>query len=91
MIAQRAGFTVVYSDDDLPVGRRVRLRAESMTVVAALTDVLFDAGVDVVFNKNGGAAIVKRPPAMPMPVIGTITGWPLASRATLFAASSSGD
>src|SRR5205814_298667 len=46
VIAQRAGFTVVYSDDDLPVGRRVRLRAESMTVVAALTDVLFDAGVD---------------------------------------------
>src|SRR6266567_8932608 len=59
-IAQRSGLDLVYSDDVLPVGARVSLRAEGITVAAALTDVLTDADVEVVFSRNGRAALVPR-------------------------------
>src|SRR5436190_18892092 len=59
-IAQQSGLDLVYSDDVLPVGARVSLRADGITVVAALTDVLTDADVDVVFSRNGRAALVPR-------------------------------
>jgi len=59
-IAQRSGLDLVYSDDVLPAGARVSLRAEGITVAAALTDVLTDADVDVVFSRNGRAALVPR-------------------------------
>ncbi len=36
------------------------MRAEGITVVAALTDVLFDTDVDVVFSPNGRATLVRR-------------------------------
>jgi iron complex outermembrane receptor protein len=59
-ISERAGLELVYSDDVLPVGTRVRLRADGITVAAALTDVLIDAAVDVVFSRTGRAALVPR-------------------------------
>ncbi len=59
-IAQQSGLDLVYSDDVLPVGARVSLRAEGITVAAALTDVLADADLDVVFSRNGRAALVPR-------------------------------
>jgi TonB-linked SusC/RagA family outer membrane protein len=59
-IAQQSGLDLVYSDDVLPAGARVSLRAEGITVAAALTDVLADADVDVVFSRNGRAALVPR-------------------------------
>src|SRR5437016_14058328 len=59
-IAQQSGLDLVYSDDVLPVGARVSLRAEGITVAAVLTDVLADADVDVVFSRNGRAALVPR-------------------------------
>jgi len=59
-IAQQSGLELVYSDDVLPPGARVSLRAEGITVAAALTDVLTDADVDVVFSRNGRAALVAR-------------------------------
>jgi hypothetical protein len=59
-IAQQSGIDLVYSDDVLPFGARVSLRAEGITVAAALTDVLADADVDVVFSRNGRAALVPR-------------------------------
>ncbi len=59
-IARQSGLDLVYSDDVLPVGARVSLRAEGITVAAALTDVLTDADVDVVFSRNGRAALVPR-------------------------------
>ena len=59
-IAQQSGLDLVYSDDVLPVGARVSLRADGITVAAALTDVLADADVDVVFSRNGRAALVPR-------------------------------
>jgi len=60
VISEQSGLELVYSDDVLPVGSRVRLRADRITVAAALTDVLIDAAVDVVFNRGGRAALVPR-------------------------------
>ena len=59
-IAQRAGLRLTFIDDDMPLERRVHLRAETITVAAALTDVLLGTGVDVVFGSDGGASLVKR-------------------------------
>src|SRR5882724_8352313 len=61
-IAAQSGLVLAYSDDAVPLDKRVHLRAEVITTAAALTDVLFDAGVDVVFRADGSAALVKRPP-----------------------------
>jgi TonB-dependent siderophore receptor len=60
VISAQSGLELVYSDDVLPVGALVRLRADGITVAAALTDVLIDADVDVVFNQAGRAALVRR-------------------------------
>lgn len=60
VISAQSGLQLVYSDDVLPVGALIRLRADGITVAAALTDVLIDADVDVVFNQSGRAALVRR-------------------------------
>ena len=60
-ISRQAGLSLVYADDVLPVGTLVRLRADRITVAAALTDVQLDASVDVVFTPEGRATLVKRP------------------------------
>ena len=72
-IAKQAGLELMYSDELLPSGGRVSLRAEGITVAAALTDILLGAGVDVVFTNRGSAALVKRSAVAP-PQTGTITG-----------------
>ena len=59
-ISSQSGLQLVYSDDALPVDTRIRLRADAITVAAALTDVLIDADVDVVFSQTGRAALVPR-------------------------------
>ncbi|HEX3233639.1 MAG TPA: TonB-dependent receptor [Gemmatimonadales bacterium] len=69
-IAAQSGLVLAYSDDVVPLGNRVHLRAEAVTAAAALTDVLFDAGVDVVFKTDGSAALVKRR----APRIGSVSG-----------------
>jgi outer membrane receptor protein involved in Fe transport len=60
-IVRQSGLRLAYGDDVLPPDGRVHLRAEGITVVAALTDVLFDTDVDVVFSPNGRATLVRRP------------------------------
>src|SRR2546430_17024911 len=50
-----------------------RSRADRITVAAALTDVLLDAGVDVVFTSDGRATLVKRPSG-PVVQLGSIAG-----------------
>ena len=65
-IAASAGFRIGYSAEVIPRNTRVHLRAQSITVAAALTDVLSGAGIDVVFSPNGGAALMKRPPLPPL-------------------------
>src|SRR4051812_37876665 len=49
-IVAQSGLVLAYSDDAVPLEKHVHLRAEAITAAAALTDVLFDAGVDVVFK-----------------------------------------
>lgn len=73
-VAKAAGLELVYSDNVLPADGRVRLVAEEITVAAALTEVLLDAGVDVVLSPNGSAVLVKRDaPKAPAPT-GMISG-----------------
>jgi len=73
-IERQAGLRLAYSDDAVPLEKRVHLRAEAITAAAALTDVLFDAGVDVVFRADGSAALVKRPPPLPTgSIVGRVT------------------
>src|SRR5437016_14004376 len=57
-ISRQAGLSLVYADDVLPSGTLVNLRADRITVVAALTDVLLDAGVDVVFTPEDRKSVV---------------------------------
>src|SRR2546422_1874417 len=61
-IVAQSGLELAYSDDAVPLDRPVQLRATAISVAAALTDVLLDASVDVVFREDGTAALVKRPP-----------------------------
>src|SRR5213076_1770630 len=72
-ISRQAGLSLVYADDVLPAGALVNLRAGRITVAAALTDVLLDAGVDIVFTPEGRATLVKRPPG-PAVQLGSIAG-----------------
>src|SRR5437667_12870323 len=71
--SRQAGLSLVYADDVLPAGMLVNLRAERITVAAALTDVLLGAGVDVVFTPEGRATLVKRPDG-PAVQLGSIAG-----------------
>src|SRR2546430_12679108 len=73
-ISRQAGLSLVYADDVVPAGAVVNLRADRITVAAALTDVLLDAGVDVVFTPEGRATLVPRPGGEPALQLGTITG-----------------
>src|SRR5690606_37882112 len=46
-ISEKSGLTLNYSDRVVPVLRMVRLRADDITVAAALTEILLDTKVDV--------------------------------------------
>lgn len=73
-ISDRARLVLWYTDDVIAADRRVNLRADEITVAAALTDVLVDAGVDVVFNRDGSAVIVKRLASVVLVQVGTVVG-----------------
>src|SRR5437762_5107864 len=79
-ISRQARLDLVYADDDLPIDMPVSLRADRITVAAALTDVLLDAGVDIVFTRDGRATLVKRP-AGPALQLGSIAGTVTAGEA----------
>ena len=73
-IGRQSGLELAYGDDVLPRDALVHLRAEGITVVAALTDVLFDTDIDVVFSPNGRGTLVRRPdPAQGGTVTGRVT------------------
>ncbi len=59
-ITQQTGLRFVYSPEATALDRRVSLVAQDITVAAALTEVLLDAGVDVELLASGQAALVKR-------------------------------
>jgi outer membrane receptor protein involved in Fe transport len=59
-ITTKGGLRIMYSQSMLPLDRRVRLKAEEITIAAALTEVLLDVDADVLFAASGQAAVVKR-------------------------------
>jgi outer membrane receptor protein involved in Fe transport len=87
-IASEAGIAVWYSDDILKHGTkpdtRINLKAKDITLVAALTSVLVESGIDVVFGRDGNATLVAQPVVAALPagelsgrVIDAATGKPL--------------
>ena len=59
-IGRLAGLEFVYANDVLPVDVTITLRAEEITVAAALTDILLDLNVDVVMGSEGNVILTKR-------------------------------
>jgi TonB-dependent starch-binding outer membrane protein SusC len=59
-ISEEAGLDFTYSSEIFPEGASVSLRAEDITVVAALTDVLLNTQVDVEVTRDGHVNFVKR-------------------------------
>lgn len=66
-IAEQSGLLLNYSDNVVPLSRRVRLRAQDITVAAALTEILLDTEVDVLFRSRSEAILVRRPAPPPPP------------------------
>ena len=60
-IALSSGLQFVYAGDVLPRAGVVRVQSDNITVAAALTKVLFGAGVDVVMAANGSVILRKKP------------------------------
>ncbi len=60
VITQQADLEISYSRSMLPGSKSVSLHAREITVAAALTEVLLDAGVDVAVAQGGHMALVKR-------------------------------
>jgi TonB-dependent SusC/RagA subfamily outer membrane receptor len=73
-IAAKAGIHLMYLDSIIPVAAIVRLRADGITVAAALTDVLDGTGVDVIFATTGSASLVRRPPRQAPAQGGVVSG-----------------
>lgn len=78
-IARQSGLSLNYSSAVVPLEKRVRLRAQDITLAAALTEVLLDAQVDVLFTARQQAVLVARaaappPPRLPGRLLGRITG-----------------
>lgn len=59
-VSSKAGVRLAFSDAVLPTGRTVDFRADNITVAAALTELLIDAEVDVLFSRDGGGVLVRR-------------------------------
>ena len=74
IVTQQSGLELVYSDDLLPNDAHVTLRADGIALAAALTDILLDANVDVVFTRDGRASLAKRSLSEALAAVGTVTG-----------------
>jgi len=72
-ISRQSGIAIVYSDGVIPRDARVDVTARGKSVVAVLSDLLLDKGLDVVMRPDGSAALVRRPPAR-LRMEGTIVG-----------------
>ncbi len=71
-ISKESGLELMFSAELLPKERTVSLHDDDVTVAAALIEILLDANVDVLFSKNGNAALIRRSQAAV--IAGTITG-----------------
>jgi len=72
-ISRVSGLQIVYADGVVSSEGRVYLRAEEITVAAALTEVLLDAGVDVLVSPGGSVVLVKRGAVQTGSVAGRVT------------------
>ena len=59
-VSRKAGVRLAFSDAVLPSERRVEFRADNITLAAALTELLIDTEVDILFSRDGGAVLVRR-------------------------------
>ena len=59
-VSAKAGMQLAFSNTMLPADRTVTFRADHITVAAALTELLIDAQVDVLFSRDGRAVLVRR-------------------------------
>jgi TonB-linked SusC/RagA family outer membrane protein len=72
-IGRQAGIALVYSRDVLDPDVSMRIKAEGITVAAALTEILLGAGVDVVLSDVNRATLAPR--KLPAPrAAGAIVG-----------------
>ena len=84
-IADKAGLRLTYSRAVVRLDAPVSLAASDITVGAALSAVLYNAGVDVLLTSRTHAALIKRPDAVRQPadsvvggiVVNAATGMPL--------------
>jgi iron complex outermembrane recepter protein len=74
-IRRLSGLQLIYSSTVVPLDRTVHLKADDITVAGALTEVLLDTDVDVLFSKSGKAVLVRRSaPGTAVPDTGAIVG-----------------
>ncbi len=59
-VSAKAGMELAFSNTMLPAEKTVTFRADHITVAAALTELLIDAQVDVLFSRDGRAVLVRR-------------------------------
>ncbi len=64
-VARQADFALTYSADLGPLDARVSLRADAITVAAALTELLLESRFDVELTARGKVALVARAGAVP--------------------------
>jgi outer membrane receptor protein involved in Fe transport len=72
-LGRQTGLRLVYSRDVVNLDAATRIKAEDITVAAALTEILFGAGVDVVLSRDNRVTLVPRKIA-PAPAVGTVVG-----------------
>ena len=76
-VASEAGLKLAFSDAVIPLSKPVHLRAEGITVAAALTELLLDADVDILFSTSGQAVLIRQSETrrrQAAPPVGSITG-----------------
>ena len=71
-VSQKSGVRLAFSDAVLPPDRTVEFSADNITVAAALTELLIDADVDVLFSKDGGGVLVRKQLSLAL-IRGTVT------------------
>src|SRR6266567_262460 len=73
-LSRRSGMTIVFSNDVVAGDTPVDLHVRSLSVAAVLTELLLDKSLDVVMRPDGSAALVRRPPSPPPPMVGSVSG-----------------
>ncbi|HWC74641.1 MAG TPA: TonB-dependent receptor [Gemmatimonadales bacterium] len=72
-VTRQTGLAFVYTREVLPQATRVNLKAEEITVAAALTEILIDAHVDVLLSSQRQAALVSRLEEQTGSIVGRVT------------------